>query len=115
MANAFDDKEHLPHRSTLFTGVMFGYLTNIPFPRLGEVARPVYVANQIGESNSKLIGTVVLERIVDVLSMLFIMVLVGVFLVSDPEVLSNLFGVDVTDPEVYKGLYKHCLCMEVFW
>lgn len=102
----FEDKEHLPNRSTLFTGVMFGYLTNIPFPRLGEVARPVYVANQIGESNSKLIGTVVLERIVDVLSMLFIMVLVGVFLVSDPEVLSNLFGVDVTDPEVYKGFIQ---------
>lgn len=102
----FDDKENLPHRSTLFTGVMFGYLTNIAFPRLGEVTRPVYVARQIGESNSKLIGTVVLERIVDVLSMLIIMVLVGIFLISDPEVLSNLFGADVTDPEIYKGFLK---------
>ncbi len=102
----FEDKENLPNRSTLFTGVMFGYLTNIAFPRLGEVTRPVYVARQIGESNSKLIGTVVLERIVDVLSMLLIMVLVGIFLISDPEVLSNLFGVDVTDPEIYKGLLK---------
>lgn len=102
----FEDKENLPHRSTLFTGVMFGYLTNIAFPRLGEVTRPVYVARQVGESNSKLIGTVVLERIVDVLSMLMIMVLVGIFLISDPEVLSNLFGADVTDPEIYKGFLK---------
>jgi len=102
----FEDKVNLPHRSTLFTGVMFGYLTNIAFPRLGEVTRPVYVARQIGESNSKLIGTVVLERIVDVLSMLIIMVFVGLFLISDPEVLSNLFGADVTNPEIYKGFLK---------
>lgn len=102
----FEDKANLPHRSTLFTGVMFGYLTNIAFPRLGEITRPVYVARQIDESNSKLIGTVVLERIVDVLSMLIIMVLVGIFLISDAEVLSNLFGTDVTDPEVYFGLMK---------
>ena len=99
----FDDKSKLPHRSTLFTGVMFGYLTNIPFPRLGEVSRPVYVAQQIGESNSKLIGTVVLERVVDLLSMLVIMGLVGFFLISDADLLSNLFGVDLTDPHIYKG------------
>ena len=105
----FEDKSNLPHRFTLFTGVMFGYLTNIAFPRLGEVTRPVYVARQIGESNSKLIGTVVLERIVDVLSMLFIMVLVAIFLISDTEVLSNLFGVDVTDPAVYKSFLKFAL------
>jgi hypothetical protein len=102
----FEDKENLPHVSTLYSGVLFGYLTNIPFPRLGEVARPVYVARQIGESNSKVIGTVVLDRIVDVVSMLFIMVLVAIFLISDAKVLSNLFGVDVTDPQVYTAFVK---------
>ncbi len=102
----FEDKQNLPPRSTLFTGVMFGYLTNIAFPRLGEVTRPIYVARQIDESNTKLIGTVVLERIVDVLSMLIILILTGIFLISDPEVLSNLFGADVTDPEIYVGFLK---------
>jgi len=102
----FDDKENLPYRSTLFTGVMLGYLTNIAFARLGEVTRPIYVARQIGESNSKLIGTVVLERIIDVLLMLSITVFVGIFLVSDPQILSNLFGLDVTDPAVYSGFIK---------
>ena len=102
----FEDKENLPHRSTLYTGVMFGYLTNIAFPRLGEVTRPVYVARQIGESNSKIIGTVVLERLVDVLSMLIIMILVGIFLISDLEVLSNLFGIDLTDQQVYMNFLK---------
>tara|TARA_Y100001935_G_scaffold239088_1_gene226368 strand:+ start:116154 stop:117173 length:1020 start_codon:yes stop_codon:yes gene_type:complete len=98
----FHDEDKIPHRSTLFSGVMFGYLTNIALPRVGEVARPVYVAKIIGESNSKLIGTIVLERIIDVVSMLTIMVFVGVFLISDPEILHNLFGIDFSDPAVYK-------------
>ncbi len=102
----FNDGGVVPHRWTLFTGVMFGYLTNIPFPRLGEVTRPIYVARQVGESNSKIIGTIVLERLIDVLSMLLIMAVVGITLVSDPEVLSRLFGVDVTDPEVYASILK---------
>ena len=89
-----------PHRFTLFTGVMFGYLANIPFARLGEVTRPVYVARQVGESNSKLIGTIVLERIIDTLTLAVLMAFVVVFMVSDPEILQNLFGVDITDSEV---------------
>lgn len=102
----FNDGGVIPHRFTLFTGVMFGYLTNIPFPRLGEVIRPIYVARQVGESNSKIIGTIVLERIVDVVSMLMIMTFVGFFMISDPEILTRLFQVDVTDPEVYSGIIK---------
>lgn len=100
----FNDGGAIPNRFTLFTGVMFGYLTNIPFPRLGEITRPVYVARQVGESNSKIIGTIVLERIIDVASMLLIMAFVGVFMVSDSEILTRLFGVDVTDPSVYTSI-----------
>lgn len=93
----FNNKDKIPTRLTLYTGVMFGYLTNIVLPRVGEVARPVYVARQVEESNSKLIGTIVLERVIDVLSMLLLMLFVGVFLISDPQVLSRLFGIDFTD------------------
>lgn len=100
----FNDGGVIPHRFTLFTGVMFGYLTNIPFPRLGEITRPVYVARQIGESNSKIIGTIVLERIVDVVSMLMIMAFVGFFMISDAEILSRLFKIDFTDPDVVSSL-----------
>lgn len=102
----FNDGGVVPHRFTLFTGVMFGYLTNIPFPRLGEVTRPIYVARQIGESNSKIIGTIVLERIVDVVSMLMIMAFVGFFMISDSEILSRLFKIDFTDPSVVASLIK---------
>lgn len=106
----FNDGGIVPNRFTLFTGVMFGYLTNIPFPRLGEITRPVYVARQVDESNSKIIGTIVLERIVDVVSMLMIMAFVGVFMISDPELLTRLFNVDVTDPEVYTSILIWLVC-----
>lgn len=94
----FTDREKTPSKLTLYTGVMFGYLVNIPLPRVGEVARPVYVAQQVGESNSKIIGTIVLERVVDLLGMLLLMAFVVVFLIADPQVLSRLFGIDITDP-----------------
>jgi uncharacterized protein (TIRG00374 family) len=93
----FTNKEKTPSRITLYTGVMFGYLVNIPLPRVGEVARPVYVARQVGESNSKIIGTIVLERVVDLIGMLLLMAFVVVFLIADPQVLSRLFGIDITD------------------
>ena len=93
------------HRTTLFAGVMFGYLINIPFPRLGEISRPMYVANQLGESNSKLVGTIVLERFIDVISMFIIMGLVVYFLLSDVDTLSRLFGIDLTNSQVYSALF----------
>ena len=93
------------NRTTLFAGVMFGYLINIPFPRLGEISRPMYVAKQLGESNSKLVGTSVLERFIDVISMFIIMGLVVYFLLSDVDTLSRLFGIDLTNSQVYSALF----------
>ncbi len=85
------DKEHLS-RITLISGVMTGYLLNIVGPRLGEVARPMYVARQEGLNASKLMGTIVLERIIDVVTMVFFMVIVSVYLISDFSLLSQIFG-----------------------
>lgn len=85
------DKEHLS-RITLISGVMTGYLLNIAGPRLGEVARPMYVARQEGLNASKLMGTIVLERIIDVVTMVFFMVIVSVYLISDFSLLSQIFG-----------------------
>lgn len=101
----FTNRKKVPTNTTLFTGVMFGYLTNIVLPRVGEIARPVYVARQVDESNSKIIGTIVLERVVDLLGMLIIMAFVAVFLISDPQVLSRLFGIDITDPGVQMNMF----------
>lgn len=85
------DKKELD-RVTLISGVLVGYLMNIVGPRLGEVSRPVYVAKKEGLSSSKLMGTIVLERIIDVIVMAFLMGVVSVYLISDVNLLSKIFG-----------------------
>src|SRR5690625_7592319 len=59
------DPERKVLRSTLFAGVMLGYLVNYLVPRLGELSRPVYVARKNGLSPGKLIGAMVAERRLD--------------------------------------------------
>lgn len=87
------DKKELD-RSTLISGVLVGYLMNLVGPRLGEVSRPMYVAKKEGLSTSKLIGTIVLERIVDVLVMGFLMGVVAVYIIADLALLKQIFGED---------------------
>ena len=85
------DKKNLD-RFTLFSGVMAGYMLNLVFPRLGEVTRPVYVAKREELSSSKLLGTIVLERTIDIGVMAFLMFLVSVYLITDLSLLSQIFG-----------------------
>jgi len=82
-----------PSRTTLFTGVMVGYLVNYAIPRLGEISRCVYVSRKEEDTSSTtLLGTVVLERIIDLICLAIIMLIVAFYLVSDPQILSNIFG-----------------------
>lgn len=85
------DKKGLD-RITMIAGVMMGYLLNIVGPRLGEVTRPVYVAKRENLSSSKLMGTIVLERIIDLATMGFLMLVVSVYLISDLSLLTQIFG-----------------------
>tara|TARA_R110002049_G_scaffold58799_1_gene159517 strand:+ start:909 stop:1910 length:1002 start_codon:yes stop_codon:yes gene_type:complete len=50
-----------------FFGVMIGYIANLAFPRLGEVTRPAVVAKYEGIPFNKLLGTIVAERVADLL------------------------------------------------
>jgi glycosyltransferase 2 family protein len=58
-----------------FLAVMIGYFANIAVPRLGEVSRCMVLnrTNKVGVD--KLIGTVVVERLVDMITLLLILVL----------------------------------------
>lgn len=82
------------NRSTLFGGVMLGYVVNTFVPRLGEISRPVYVARKEGISSGTLIGTIVAERFFDLLTMFFLILVVSFLLVSDLEILQTVFGVE---------------------
>lgn len=48
-------------------GVLVGYLANVFVPRMGEVAKCTYVAKFDDADVDKLIGTIIIERIIDML------------------------------------------------
>ena len=81
-----------------FMGVMIGYFANLAIPRMGEVTRCVVVGKYEKAPISNLLGTVVAERVVDVLILLaltFLVVVtqfqqVDVFLDNNPEIRDNL-------------------------
>jgi glycosyltransferase 2 family protein len=86
------EQGNLP-RTTLFAGVMMGYFFNNLIPRLGEITRPVYVARQQGLSSSNLIGTIVVERLIDLLTMALLALFAVIYLVSDVTAVQKLFGI----------------------
>jgi len=62
----------IPFRS-LFAGVMLGYMFNNVLPRAGELARPYALSRREHVSASSALGTIVVERILDTLTFLFLL------------------------------------------
>ncbi len=60
----------------LFSAVMIGYLFNNVLPRAGELARPYAIGQLERISKSAALGTVVLERILDLVTFAFLLCLV---------------------------------------
>src|SRR5437867_1697282 len=58
---------HKPRVSNTFFAVMIGYLTNLAFPRLGEVLKGTVLARYEKIAVDKLFGTIIIERIIDAL------------------------------------------------
>lgn len=70
--------EPLSHKtkiSNTFFSVMMGYLTNQAVPRMGEVIKCTMLARYEKIPAEKLIGTVILERIIDALTLLVVFAL----------------------------------------
>lgn len=68
-----------PKVRNTFGGVMIGYMANLAIPRLGEVMRCAIVNRYEKVPVNKLLGTVVVERVIDVLT-IFVLLLVVVLL-----------------------------------
>ncbi len=89
---------HQTRLSTTFYAVMTGYLANTAVPRLGEVTRCGVLSKQSGVPFRELLGTVIAERIFDMIIMLLIILsvilfqlgLVGTFV--DKYVVTPLFS-----------------------
>ncbi len=75
---------HNPGFRNTFHSMMSGYLANLALPRIGEITRCMALGKKENIPVDQLIGTVVLERTIDFLSMIVIMF--GVFFTSGRKI-----------------------------
>lgn len=75
--------------SNSFFSVMIAYVANIVFPRLGEVSRCAVIAKYEGQPFEKLFGTVVAERVAD---MLILLSVIAIVLVLQIDILQDTLG-----------------------
>lgn len=61
-----------PRFVNAFLTIMLGYFANLGFPRLGEIVRPAAMARYEKISLERVVGTVVVGRLVDVVSILIV-------------------------------------------
>lgn len=90
-----------------FFGVMIGYVTNIILPRFGEVWRCVMVSRYEKASFEKLFGTVVAERIADMIVLL--MIIAGVVIIQLGQLkdsLNELLGDYLTQNSITELILK---------
>ncbi|MDX1532232.1 MAG: lysylphosphatidylglycerol synthase transmembrane domain-containing protein, partial [Rhodothermales bacterium] len=85
------DGAGVPFRPAFYS-VMIGYMVNYAAPRLGEVARAANLASRSALSFSGVMGTVVVERVVDVLSLVAGLLLSVGFLTRFAGAMGPLFA-----------------------
>jgi len=61
-----------PDKTNTFLVVMIGYLANQAFPRLGEVLKCTLLARYEKIPADKLVGTIILERLIDALTLILV-------------------------------------------
>jgi len=76
-----------PDKANTFFAVMIGYLANQAFPRLGEVLKCTLLARYEKIPADKLVGTIILERVIDAISLLMVF---GITLIIQPGLYSKL-------------------------
>jgi glycosyltransferase 2 family protein len=82
-----------PSLKNSFFAMMTGYLANMALPRIGEISKCVALGRKENIPVDQLIGTVVVERTVDILS-LFTIMIVMIFVDRDtlgPFLLDNIY------------------------
>jgi len=84
-----------------FYAVMTGYLSNLALPRMGEITRCVALGKKEKIPVDQLVGTVVIERTIDFISLMIIMIIliftssdqIGLFLKNSIQIpIQNMFG-----------------------
>ncbi|MGZ8552876.1 MAG: lysylphosphatidylglycerol synthase transmembrane domain-containing protein [Chitinophagaceae bacterium] len=76
-----------PGKANTFFAVMVGYLANQALPRLGEVLKCTLLARYEKIPADKLVGTIILERLIDAVSLLIVF---GITLAIQPGLYSEI-------------------------
>jgi uncharacterized protein (TIRG00374 family) len=108
---ALEPLGYKPSTTNTFITVMMGYFMNLLLPRMGEFVRCGTLSKYEKIPLSKLLGTVVTERIIDVIMLMlltfFVFVLqldkVKQFAEANPEVVSNIQKI-ISNPILWIGL-----------
>lgn len=79
-----------PSTANTVFAVFIGYLANQAVPRLGEVLKCTVLARYEKIPADKLIGTIILERVIDALTLLIIF---GITLAIQPDIYSQLINI----------------------
>lgn len=85
-----------PSKSNTFFAVLIGYLANQAFPRLGEVLKCTVLARYEKIPADKLIGTIILERIIDALTLLIVF---AITLLIQPHLYTQLIDAFFSSPD----------------
>jgi len=80
---------YFPKTENTFFAVMIGYLTNQAVPRLGEILKCTMLARYEKVPADKLIGTIILERIIDAITLLTIF---AITLAIQPSLYADLIN-----------------------
>lgn len=87
---------YLPDKANTFFAVMIGYLANAGVPRMGEVLKCTVLARYEKIPADKLVGTIILERLIDALSLIIIF---GITLLIQPDLYGQITKQIFTSPE----------------
>lgn len=89
---------HHTTKTNAFFAVLIGYLANQAVPRLGEILKCTFLARYEKVPADKLIGTIILERIIDAICLLIIF---GITLIIQPDIYGKLIDA------IFNGEDKH--------
>lgn len=93
-----------PRFNVTFYAVMVGYIANLAFPRLGEVTKCGVVSKYDKIPADKIIGTMILERTIDLISLILVVVFTLAFQFN---LISGFFNERILDPMISKYSYSN--------
>jgi uncharacterized protein (TIRG00374 family) len=83
-------------RRTISAATLAGYAANVAVPRLGEVTRCGYLAKRSPVTLGEALATVVVERAIDMITLLLLLTFTLVFIIADADKAESLLGIPST-------------------